>query len=41
MRIDRRCGVCAIAGERGFEQFWTYVLAFAIAGGIGVVEMLK
>ena len=33
--------ICAIAGERGFAQFWAYALAFAIAGGIGVVEMLR
>ena len=33
--------ICAIAGERGFEQFWAYALAFAIAGFSGVVAMLR
>ena len=31
--------LCAMAGERGFAQFWAYALAFAIAGISDVVEM--
>ena len=33
--------ICAIAGVRGFEQFWAYALAFAIAGIIGVVALVR
>ena len=32
---------CALAGVRGFEQFWAYALAFAIAGISGVVAVLR
>ena len=33
--------ICVLAGVRGFEQFWAYALAFAIAGISGVVTVLK
>ena len=33
--------ICALAGVRGFEQFWAYALAFTVAGIKGVVALLK